>query len=236
MTNSYINPSNQGVRSATHRIIILNVLIWVAQMALPKVGIELTSMLGMHYWEAESFALWQLLSYMFLHSTDGVEHILMNMFAVWMFGQAIEARWGARRFVLYYLLTGVSAGLVQQLAWTYEIAPIASAYEYISLGSRQIPMARWLDLHLTVGASGAVFGILLAYGMLFPNALIYPLFLPLPIKAKYWVIIYGVIELFAGIYPSASYASNVAHFAHLGGMIGGIILILLWRKKGVIYD
>ncbi len=146
------------------------------------------------------FQPWQVVSYMFLHG--GLSHIFFNLFALWMFGQSIENYWGTRRFTWYYFLTGIGAAICQLL---------------VSSGAP------------TVGASGAVYGILLAFGMMFPNRPIMLLFFPFPIKAKYFVAGFGAIELISGITRTDS---GVAHFAHLGGMVVGFILIKIWGLKG----
>lgn len=147
------------------------------------------------------FQPWQLVSYMFLHA--GFAHIFFNLFALWMFGQAIENYWGTRRFTVYYFLTGIGAAVL-----------------HMFIGGGGAP---------TVGASGAVYGILLAFGMMFPNRPIMLLFPPIPMKAKYFVAIFGVIEFISGITRTDS---GVAHFAHLGGMLVGYILIKFWRLRG----
>lgn len=144
------------------------------------------------------FLPWQLVSYMFLHAD--LSHIFFNLFALWIFGQALENLWGTKRFLLYYFLTGIGAGIIQL---------------FVSSGA-------------TIGASGAVFGILLGFGMMFPERRIMLLFPPIPIKAKYFVGIYGALELFNGL---TRIDSGVAHFAHLGGLLVGFILIKLWKLK-----
>lgn len=146
------------------------------------------------------FLPWQLVTYMFLHAD--LSHIFFNLFALWIFGQAIENLWGTKRFIIYYLLTGIGAALIHMTVGGY--------FTY------------------TIGASGAVFGILLAFGMMFPDRYIILLFPPIPIKAKYFVAIYGGIELFSGLSRADS---GVAHFAHLGGLIVGFILIKMWKIK-----
>ena len=150
------------------------------------------------------FQPWQLISYMFLHANFG--HIFMNLFALWMFGQAIENYWGTRRFTWYYFLTGIGAAII-----------------HMFIGGGGAP---------TVGASGAVYGILLAFGMMFPERPIMLLIPPIPIKAKYFVAIFGGIELVNGVVGTNS---GVAHFAHLGGMLVGFILIKYWGLKGESY-
>lgn len=152
-----------------------------------------------------SFHLWQPVTYMFMHANFG--HLFCNMFAVLMFGPALEREWGERRYLVYYFVCGIGAAIVQELVWmTFLPGQLAA----------------------TIGASGAVFGILLAFGWLFPDTPLYLLFIPVPIRARIFVIVYAVIELFAGL---ASFSGdNVAHFAHLGGMLFGLLLILWWQN------
>ena len=135
------------------------------------------------------------------------------MFALWMFGNTLERLWGSWRFLLFYLITGIGAGLMQELVWSFSFAGYPP---YL------------LEQLLTIGASGAVYGILLGFGMMFPNVPLFIMFIPIPIKAKWLVIGYGVMELFLGVTGSAD---GVAHFAHLGGMLFGFILIKLWEKR-----
>lgn len=155
------------------------------------------------------FMPWQLVSYMFLHAD--LSHIFFNLFALWIFGQAIENLWGTKRFYIYYFLTGIGAGIIHLLFSLYFNEPSASD-----------------AIYGTIGASGAVFGLLLAFGMMFPNQYIFLLIPPIPIKAKYFVAIYGIVELFSGL---SRPDSGIAHFAHLGGLVVGFILIKLWKIK-----
>jgi membrane associated rhomboid family serine protease len=153
------------------------------------------------------------------------------MFAVWMFGRIVEYEWGSKRFLLYYLITGAGAALVQEAVWAWELRDVIfSSVQQVNLNSVQL-MAKeeFLDLYVTVGASGAVFGILLAFGIKFPNIPLYIMFIPIPVKAKYVVIGYGLIELFAGV--SQLRGDSVAHFAHLGGMLFGFFMIMYWKHK-----
>ncbi|MDE5544594.1 MAG: rhomboid family intramembrane serine protease [Bacteroidales bacterium] len=200
-------------------LLIINILFYLADLTLSWRGIDLTRWLGLHYVTASDFHFWQFITYMFMHGN--FSHLFFNMFALWMFGYALENYWGGKRFLAYYLITGIGAALCQTgvLAWEIHSMSMTYAPEAISQYINQI---------VTVGASGAVFGILLAFGMCFPNTLIFLYFL-IPIKAKWFVLIYGVIELFAGI---GGTADGVAHFAHVGGMIFGIFLILYWKKHG----
>jgi len=201
----------------TRNIIIINVLMALIQFVLESKGITImglpfTRFMGLNFFTSDFFQPHQLVTYMFVHG--GIWHLFFNMFAVFMFGRTIETVWGPKRFLIYYMVTGIGAGLVQELVWAIEFSSNPFMLNYV----------------LTVGASGAVFGILLAFGMLFPNAELIMIPIPIPIKAKYFVIGYGVIELFLGV---ANFSGdNVAHFAHLGGLLFGIVLILYWRKKG----
>ena len=211
----------------TKNLLIINGLFFLATLALGKIGIDLTDILGLHFITASKFHVHQLVTYMFMHGS--FSHIFFNMFALWMFGSALENFWGAKRFLLYYFITGIGAGIVQEISWTVELWNVLQPHiQMVNLaGYELIPKADYLDKFVTVGASGAVFGLLLAFGMIFPNAMIYIYFL-FPMKAKWFVILYGVIELFSGVLGSSN---GIAHFAHLGGMIFGIFLILFWRYK-----
>ena len=200
----------------TKNLLILNVIVLLAEWVLPRVGIDLVDLLGMHYFLADGFGVHQLLTYMFLHDPSGLSHIFFNMFALYMFGGLLERYWGGKRYLIYYLVTGLGAGLVQQVVW------------FLTVPEEFMPYA---DMLITIGASGAIFGLLLAIGMIFPNLPLYLMFVPIPIKAKYFVIVYGLIELWQGI-SGSGLVGGVAHFAHLGGMLFGIILILVWRKNG----
>ncbi len=211
----------------TKNLIIINVLFFFGGIVATKYGLDLNNYLGLHFFLAEDFNLAQLFTYMFMHS--GFDHIFFNMFAVWMFGRVLEQVWGPKRFLFYYILCGVGAGLVQELVQYIHYVTELSAYDSVNIGGAIIPMKEYLNYMTTVGASGAVYAILLAFGMLFPNNSIFIFPLPFPIKAKYFVIGYAVIELVLGISNNAG--DNVAHFAHLGGMIFGFILIMYWKKK-----
>lgn len=179
-------------------LLIINFLVFLAELLVERWGfLYITNMLALNPVGSGRFHVWQLVTYMFMHG--GWDHLLLNMFALWMFGQVLENWWGWKRFLFYYLVCGIGAGLINLL------------------------VPGWC---ITVGASGAIYGLLLAFGMLFPNEYIYLYFL-MPIKAKWFVIGYAVIELIEGFFSTG----NVAHFAHLGGMLFGLILILLWKRK-----
>ena len=230
-----MNQTNEGFLSTippvTKNLIIINLLFWVASLALPKVGIDLVDWLGLHVPGATDFKVHQLITYMFMHDTRSFSHVLFNMFAVYMFGRVLENVWGPKRYLTFYIVTGLGAGLIQELVWMYNLSDVLLAsQELINLnGVQVITKSEYLNFFVTIGASGAVFGILLAFAMLFPDVPLYLMFLPIPIKAKYFVIFYGLTELFMGV---ASFGGDdVAHFAHLGGMLFGYFLIRYWKKK-----
>lgn len=153
------------------------------------------------------------------------------MFALWMFGNTLENIWGSKRFLWFYMLCGIGAGLCQEVVQYIQYTTTLAQYDSVNFGGGQvISMANYLNMLNTVGASGAIYGLLLAFGMMFPNSMIY-LYFFVPIKAKWFVIGYAVIELVSGFIGGG----NVAHFAHLGGMLFGLILILVWKKKGRLY-
>lgn len=226
-------------------LLIINGLFFLSTIALHSAfHIDLVKYLGLHYPRSNDFGVWQLVSYMFMHG--GFAHILFNMFALWMFGNVLENVWGPKRFLNYYLITGIGAGLVQIIVAYFRLSSVESGLHpdqiaiviqegtaIMQQGKNYVdPAMRELNLIIntpTVGASGAVFGILLAFGMMFPNSLIYVYF-AIPVKAKYFVMIYGAIELYMGF--SNNPGDDVAHFAHLGGMIFGFFLIMYWKKKG----
>ncbi len=210
----------------THNLIIINVICYLLQLVLERQGIDLAQLLGLHFVLAPDFHVHQLVSYMFLHGS--FTHLFFNMFSLWMFGRILEQNLSTKRFLLYYFVCGIGAGLCQEL-WQTADYFIEGFYKYemVNTGSSLIPMSSFLNLWTTIGASGACYGVLLAFGMLYPNERIMLLIPPIPIKAKYFVAGYAAIELFS------AYASNdnVAHFAHLGGMFFGWLLFRFWRKK-----
>lgn len=210
-----------SIPPVTKNLIIINILFWLATLVLPRINIDLVSLLGLHYFQASHFNLIQLVSYMFIHDPYSFTHVFFNMFSVYMFGRVLEQVWGSKRFLIYYIVTGIGAAIVQEIVWYFQFH---EAIQAIPVEIRP----EILNKLITIGASGAVFGILLAFGMLFPNVPLFMLFIPIPIKAKYFVIFYGILELFLGVGNFSG--DNVAHFAHLGGMIFGYFLIKFWKK------
>jgi membrane associated rhomboid family serine protease len=216
-------------------LLIINGLFFLATVSLSNLGIDLVKILGLHQFQSTDFRPHQLITHLFMHGN--FTHLFFNMFALWMFGKILENVWGSKRFLIYYMITGIGAASIHLLISQYQIISISNQIpEMVNLAiegryNPSIPISKKLTQLIitpTVGASGAVFGLLLAFGMLFPNALLY-LYFAIPIKAKYFVIGYGLIELYAGI--SNNPADNVAHFAHLGGMIFGFFLIKYWKNN-----
>ncbi len=262
-------------------LLIINGLFFLATISFGSVfNVDLTKLLGLHYVLASDFSPYQFVTYMFMHG--GFTHILFNMFALWMFGNTLENVWGPKRFLTYYMVTGIGAGIVYLIWISFQIMPVTNQID-LFINSRDLAVlgnftgehtfrlnefsgqiwqqfqefqrsvkvlsanpsnadamqtavnfmtdykAFYLNQFVVVGASGAVFGILLAFGMMFPNSVIY-LYFAIPIKAKYFVILYGAFELFEGVMNRPG--GNIAHFAHLGGMLFGYIIIVYWKKKG----
>jgi membrane associated rhomboid family serine protease len=262
-------------------LLIINGLMLLAAYSFKEsIGVDFWEIFGLHYFESDKFSPYQIVTYMFMHGD--LTHIFFNMFAVWMFGSAIENAWGSKRFLIYYLLTGFGAAILHYGIIYLEISPFlaqldliisspsatavadfassqngsdilnginqeASSYFYnlkqsyianpdsTEIGSKMSAFLSELSEYIkdspnVVGASGSLFGILLAFGMMFPNMRLMLLFPPIPIKAKYLVIGYGVMELYSAFQNNPN--DNVAHFAHLGGMLFGFLIIKFWEKTG----
>ena len=210
----------------TRNLLIANVVCYLLQLLAGSLHIDLTDLFGLHFVLADDFRVWQLVSYMFLHGS--LTHLFFNMFSLWMFGGLIERTLGAKRFLTYWMVCGIGAGICQEFWQTgqYFVEGLNN-YPMVNTGSAIISMGDYLNLWTTIGASGACYGVLLALGMLFPNERIMLLLPPIPMKAKYFVAGYAAIELIS------AYASNdnVAHFAHLGGMLFGWLLLRYWRTS-----
>ncbi len=231
----------------TKNLLIVNVIIFLAMAIFPdKIGVMMDRHCGLHYYLSQDFIFTQFISYQFVHANFG--HLFFNMFALFMFGMVIESIFGPKRFLTYYLICGIGAGLIQMGVNAIEYIQLTQqlpnevVQRVISEGASLINQGyNYSNTTLgslnalinapTVGASGAIFGILLAYGKFFPNREMYIMFIPYPVKAKWVVIGYAVIELVQGVGQANT---GIAHFAHLGGMIFGLLLILYWQKTGVI--
>ena len=215
-------------------LLIINGLLFLATISLSNLGIDLVKIFGLHQFQSNDFRPHQIITHLFMHGS--FTHLFFNMFALWMFGKILENIWGQKKFLIFYMITGIGAAAIHLIFCQYQIINISNQIpDLVNIAiegkyNPSIPLSKKLTQLIitpTVGASGAVFGLLLAFGMLFPNALLY-LYFAIPIKAKYFVIGYGLIELYAGI--SNNPADNVAHFAHLGGMIFGYFLIKYWKQ------
>lgn len=239
-----------SIPPVTKNLIIINLIIWLAEVLFPRFASFMVNHLGLHYVAASGFNPVQLITYLFIHDPYSPWHVLFNMFTLFMFGSIIEHTWGPRRFFIFYFVCGIGAAIVQEIVWS-----LTWMHEYITLLARQNGMTAdnvkaivdaQLATHdaellsvlemfknrmITIGASGAVFGVILAFAMLYPDRPMYIMFIPIPIKAKYLMIFYGVLEFFLGV----AEVDMVAHFAHLGGMLFGLALILYWKKKGTLY-
>lgn len=230
----------------TKNILIINVLVFLACQVMPE---SFDKALTGYYFQSENFRPWQIVTHMFMHGN--LMHIFFNMFGVYMFGSTLEHYWGPKRFLNYYLLCGLGAFGLHQFITYIEVQQLSSELssdllrQVYLIGNEALmegknftnPTAANLNIALNigmVGASGCLFGLLLAYGMMFPNAELFLMFLPVPIKAKWFVLGYGAIELVMALRNAPG--DNVAHFAHLGGMIFGYIILKYWQKKGKLYS
>lgn len=239
----------RSVPPVTKNLIIINVAIWLVEILIPRFGSTLIDKLGLHFWSSDAFNPAQILTYMFLHDSHSVLHILFNMFTLWMFGRILEQVWGSKRFFIFYMVCGIGAAFIQEFVWMLtvnheyisEIAKLNGlTYEHMqTIVDKAIAandpnflagISAMKSSMVTIGASGAIFGLLLGFAMIFPNMPMYLFFIPVPIKAKYMVIGYAVLEFFLGV----SGGGTIAHFAHLGGMLFGLVLLLYWKKKGTL--
>lgn len=257
---------------AVKNLLIINGLFFLATMSFDAAfKIDLGKVLGLHYWTSPDFRIWQPITHMFMHADFG--HIISNMFAMWMFGTAIENVWGPKRFIFFYIFTALGAAVLHQTVNGIEIFRIQNAIEAFTTSTTIDNFVRTLNLaglevknttliaHLqsiypdgvitqpeagrltnqlmgivsskltfySVGASGAVFGILTAFALYFPNTELFLLFIPFPIKAKYFVIMYAILELYLGVQNNPN--DSVAHFAHLGGALVGFLVVKFWNKS-----
>ncbi|MDE5881641.1 MAG: rhomboid family intramembrane serine protease [Muribaculaceae bacterium] len=240
-----------SIPPVTKNLIIINLIIWVAEALFPRFASFIVHHLGLHYVPATEFNPVQLITYLFIHAESTPLHVLFNMFTLLMFGVILERVWGSKRFFIFYFVCGVGAALVQELVWS-----LTWMNDYIGILARQngltadtvreivhrelaagdpellSAMSMMKNSLVTIGASGAVFGVIMGFAMVFPDRPMYVMFIPIPIKAKYLMIFYGVLEFFLGV----AEIDMVAHFAHLGGMLFGLVLLLYWKKKGTLYS
>jgi rhomboid-like protein len=238
-----MNPLS-NIPPVVKNLLIINVIFFIALHLFSAGGTyPLARYLAVYYFDSPHFRVWQVVTYMFMHSHQTFFHILFNMFALYSFGPVLEYTFGSKRFLNYYLLTGLGALALQMLVQAIEVYGITGSITNPDLAST-LHVLRETDLQAEnnlrsiygtqmVGASGAIFGVLIAFGMLFPNAELMMLFIPVPIKAKYLIPGYIVLELFLGVKQFSG--DSVAHFAHLGGALFGFLLIKFWgihRRPG----
>ena len=231
--NGYGSPF-ANITPVVKNLLIINVIFYIATMLFTEFMVRY---FGVFYFGSPYFKVWQIITYMFMHSPGTFFHILFNMFALFSFGSTLEYYFGSKRFLNFYLITGLGALALQMAVQAFEIYSIAGSitvYPEMLMHYAADDVNKIREIYSTpmLGASGAIFGLLVAFGMLFPNAELMIFLIPFPIKAKYIIPIYIVIELFAGVAQFAG--DSVAHFAHLGGALFGFILIKLWgiRRPG----
>lgn len=241
---SKFNNIMRSLPVVTKNLIIINFIIWLAMMVVGRHDDSLIMRYGaLHYVEASDFNPLQLFTYMFMHSTVSFTHLLFNMFTLFMFGVVLERLLGPKRFLFYYLSCGVGAAIIQELVWMATLPAMIEKLLATANHTSVDAIGQWLarnpeimrdnfNYFSTVGASGAIYGVLLAFGMIFPNRPMYLMFIPVPVKAKWMITGFVVLELLIGL---SGARDGVAHFAHLGGMIFGFFMILYWKKKGIIH-
>jgi len=255
-----------NIPTVVKNLLIINVLFFVGTIGLDRFGVNLTQILGLHFFKSYFFEPYQFVTHMFMHG--GIAHIFLNMFMLWMFGRILEQVWGGKKFLIYYFITGLGAAILHTFVNYLQFLPMEQAAEafkntpspdlFLSFLKEYYPrhdwygfIDAWKDMPNsaiypskaiervdgiinayynipTVGASGAVYGVLLAFGMLFPNTPLFIWFIPIPVKAKYVIIGLTLLELSQGL---SRPGSNIAHFAHLGGMLFGFLLIRYWNKQ-----
>lgn len=253
--NAYRQSPFSSLTPVVKNLLIINIIFYIATFILPAVGVNLVELFAVYYFDSPAFKPWQIITYMFMHSPTSFFHILFNMFALFSFGPTLEYVMGSKRFFNFYFITGLGALVLQMLVQAIEVHAITGSFSVardifqlnaagqISVNPAAFPGISYEDIQKLLsiygspmlGASGAIFGLLLAFGMLFPNAELFIMFIPVPVKAKYIIPGYILIELFLGVGQFAG--DSVAHFAHLGGALFGFILIKLWglRRPGNFY-
>ena len=229
-------------------LIILNALFFAASSLL---GLDLNNFLALYFPENKNFGIWQFVTHMFMHG--GFMHILFNMYALWAFGSPLEQMWGRNKFIFFYFSAGLGAGLIYTAVNYFQYNSIHN--DLISIGLRtsdiqslltsgkynsdilsQIPEQKLMEIYQiyntpAVGASGAIYGVLVAFGMTFPNAKLALIFLPVPISAKYFIPVLIALDLFSGVTGFSIFGGGIAHFAHVGGAIIGFLIMWYWKQN-----
>lgn len=216
-----------GLPPVVKILLIINGIAYLAQISMPQ--INLTEWGALHYWKSPLFKPHQVITHMFLHDPNSFMHILFNMLILWMFGSILETFWGAKRFLNFYLICGIGAAIVQMIMIPFEITrgtiAINPGVPVEALGDA---IRDGIDHYSMIGASGALMGLMAAFAYLFPNTELYIFFIPVPIKAKYLIPVYVLVDLFGGL--NRSTGDNVGHFAHLGGALVGFLLVIFWNR------
>lgn len=230
--NTYNNSPFSNIPTVVKNLLIINILFFIATLVFESKGIYLVKLLGVYYFDSPNFHIWQIITYMFMHG--GFAHIAFNMFALFTFGSTLEYTMGSKRFLNFYLITGLGALALQMLIQAIEVHQIAGSFtinitSFTSSNHERIRTLSEIYLGPMVGASGAIFGLLIAFGVLYPDAELLILFIPVPVKAKYIIPAYVVLELILGVAQFSG--DSIAHFAHLGGALFGFILIKFWHLR-----
>jgi membrane associated rhomboid family serine protease len=212
---------------AVFNLIIINVLVFLAQILITQFNV--TEWGALHYYTSPLFHPHQLITNMFMHDPDNFFHIIFNMFVLWMFGSILEKFWGSRKFLIFYLICGIGASIVIELFIPFSAEQFIKSVDAIPDG---LSKAQLLELYKqqyeALGASGAIMGVMSAFAYLFPNTELYVMFIPIPLKAKFVIPAFILIDLFGGLHQFKG--DNVGHFAHLGGALVGFLLVLYWNK------
>jgi membrane associated rhomboid family serine protease len=226
-----------NITPVVKNLLIINIIFFFATWLFQQQGTALEEYLAVFYFNSPYFKVWQPITYMFMHGS--MMHIFFNMFALYSFGSILEAHWGGKRFINFYLITGLGALALQWAVQAFEVyqltgSPINDLATLTVQNEADLRTLQQIYFGPMVGASGAIFGLLVAFAMLYPNLEMYIMFIPVPIKAKYIIPVYIVIELSLGV--AKIQGDSVAHFAHLGGALIGFILVKIWRNKNTYYD
>lgn len=226
----------RSIPETIKQLIIINVIFYFGSQFIGNLGYDI---LALHYYENEKFLISQFITHMFMHGSPS--HILFNMFGLWMFGSPLEQMWGRQKFLFFYISCGLGAALLQMFVYYSQIQNLYQVIELNNLSltdpqlilnfmsERDYSNAITAFNSVMVGASGAIYGVLVAFAFSFPNSKLMLLFLPFPIKAKFFVPLLILIDLFFGI--SSFSVGPIAHFAHVGGAIIGLIMVLYWRRN-----
>jgi len=221
------NNSLQRDTPIIFNLLIINILVYLAQVLMK--GFNITEWGALHYYTSSLFHPHQFITNMFMHDPNGLTHILFNMFTLWMFGTQMERYLGSKHFLIFYLICGIGAGIFIELSVPFSAGQFAKSGEALSYGmSTADTIEAYKQQYSAIGASGAIMGVMAAFAYLFPNTSMYVYFIPIPIKAKYVIPCFILLEVFSGVRQIAG--DNVGHFAHIGGAVVGFLVILIWNK------